>query len=97
MKLSEFLDEEVKQDLREAYQDNKFSFIGDVGFFTWSEIEKNGKLHIYISNMWIDEMQRNKTSLLYLRKFFRDKYPDAEFFYYHREKDKVKNGFHYLK
>ena len=45
-----------------------------VGFLCWREIWKDGKLHIYINNLYIDEQYRTKENILNLRDFFRKKY-----------------------
>lgn len=92
--LSQFLTDEVKQEIKEAIQDNHFKWIGNVGFFTWFEINKNSKLYIFINNLWIKSEYRGKTPLFWIRKFLRDKYPDMECLYWHREK---RNKFFYAK
>lgn len=46
-----------------------------IGFFTWREIWKDGKLHIYIQNLNIDpDHQKEGFSLTELKRFFREKY-----------------------
>lgn len=53
-----------------------------IGFFSWIEKKKDGKLFIFINNMLIKRKFRNKTNLLFLRKFFRYKYPDMDIAYW---------------
>ena len=90
----EFLTDEVKQDIKEAQQEGHFKWIDDVGFFTWFEYRKNGKLYIYINNLWIQPENRKKIPLFWIRKFLKDKYSDIQFGYWHNEK---KNRFFYKK
>lgn len=86
-RLQDFLTSEVKEELKEAIQENHFAWIGDVGFFTWLEIVKEGKLYIYIGNLWVEPSARGKTPLFWIRKFLKDKYPNLVFGYWHRDKD----------
>ena len=98
MNLTQFLTDEVKQEIKEAQQDNHFAWIGDAGFFTWFEIRKNNKLYIFINNLWIEPEHRGKKSLFWLRKFLKDKYPNIEYGYWERENKKTKdNEWHYSK
>lgn len=96
MTLTDFLTDEVKQELKEAQRDSHFAWVGDVGFFTWFEIRKNGKLYIYINNLWVQPEHRKKTSLFWIRKYLKNKYPEADYGYWEREKDKDRE-WHYSK
>lgn len=46
-------------------------------FFTWEEDTIDGKLHIYVNNLWIHPVNRNKNSLLFVRKFLKTLYPNV--------------------
>lgn len=98
MELKEFLTDEVKRGIKEAQAENHFAWIGDVGFFTWFEIKKNGKLYIYINNLWIKPECREHIPIFWIRKFLKEKYPNAEYGYWARYNPETKKDeWHYSK
>lgn len=88
---------QLKQELKEAIEDNKFDFIRkdgrEIGFLTWI-IPNNVDLVIYINNLYIEDGFRNRTNLLFLRKYFKEKYPTCKMFYWHKNKTQ---GYVYFK
>ena len=62
-----------------------------IGFFTWREIWKDGKLHIFVQNMNIDpdHAKVGSFSLTSLKKFFRERYKhNYRFVYWYNGKRK---------
>jgi len=61
----------VKQEIREAIENNGFESVIKkgkyIGFFTW--FDKNGD--IFINNMFILKQYRNFSNFLYLRDYFK--------------------------
>ena len=86
MKLAQLLNDEVKQNIREAIKDNRIHWLEKngktIGFHTW---EDEGD-RIFINNMWIKEEYRDKDNLLNLRKYFRQMYPSGKSFYWNKRK-----------
>ncbi len=94
--LLDFLTDEVKEEIKEAQELGHFKWIEDTGFFTWFEVEKNDKLYIYINNLWIQPEYRGKTSIFWIRRFLRNKYPNVKYGYWFRG-DKNNKEWHYSK
>jgi len=59
-----------------------FKYGESTGFYTWKEIWNDSKLYVFINNMCCWE----KSNLLSIRKFLRERYPDAEYLYWHSKK-----------
>lgn len=80
---------QLKEELQEAVREHRFSFIKkngiDIGFFTWI-IPNSVDLVIYINNLYIEEPFRNRFNLLFLRRYFKNKYPNCSMFYWHKYK-----------
>jgi len=86
--------ERKRRELKEAIEKDHLKFIDDIGFYTWSEIRKNGKLYIWVTDMYIIPEERNKPRFFEIRKFLKEKYPDAEFGYWWSRK---RNRFYYVR
>ena len=84
-----YLTPKVKQNIKEAFDSGRLHFIekngNTIGFHTW-EIKDN-KIVIY--NLWIDKKYRDKNNLLFLRDYFRKKYPLFKFIWRNRKKGKL--------
>ena len=82
----------LRAELKESLDKGNFSFIfnpksgQDIGFFTWLIMKKGNLPCIYVNNMCVLKEFRNKDNLLFLRHFFREKYPHMEFTYWKNEK-----------
>ena len=91
--LVKLLDTETKEELREAYEEGRFKFLGDVGFVAWLELIRDGQLWIYINDLYILPEHRTFTNMkkFYkeLEKFFKKKYKNAIFYW------KKDNQFYY--
>ena len=83
------LNKETLQDIKECADKGWFEWIkhngNEIGFFTWWLTEIEDKQYIYIGNLMIEDKYRNKKNLLYLRKFFKQKYPNIDYAYWHKE------------
>ena len=83
------LDNKSLQDIKEYANKGWFEWIkhngNEIGFFTWWLTEIDGKQYIYIGNLMIEDKYRNKKNLLYLRKFFKQKYPNIDYAYWHKD------------
>ena len=93
MSLIEHLLEDVdfNEDICERIVDDKFDFIEkdkEIGYYTWKEVWKDGNMWVFIDNLFIEPKERNKGNLLFLRKHFRDKFPNAYLFYWYSDKRK---------
>lgn len=57
-------------------------------FFTWSEDIIDGKLYIFVNNLWINPELRNKNSLLSIRGFLKGLYPGVhKGYWFNKRKD----------
>ena len=67
------IDDDCKKEIEDAIIDGRFEFLkkGDtiIGFYVWHN--KDGQ--IFINNMCVLKMYRDKNNLLPLRKYLRDK------------------------
>jgi len=83
--------EEVRRNLEEAIYNQSFRIIRndedkEVGFFTWFENVKDGKLCIFINNMLILKEHKGEYNLCKLRSWFREMYPRARFYWRSRKR-----------
>lgn len=83
--------QEVKLELEEAIYNQRFKVIRndediEIGFFTWWEEVIKGKLYIFINNMFILKEHKGEYNLCKLRKWFRDMYPRAVFYWRSRKR-----------
>ena len=92
----EFLDAETQEQVKEAIEEERIKWLGDYGFVTWLEKVRDGRLWIYINNLYTLPEYRSFSNMRKcykeLERFLRNKYPDA-IGYWHREKG---NRFHYV-
>lgn len=81
---------EVSEDIYRALQEDRIHFIFKnnelIGFCTWLEIIKQEELFIFINNLYVHPTERTLTNLMPVRKFFREKFPQARMFYWHSRK-----------
>lgn len=79
-------DHEVRCDLDDCINHGRFLILytgGEpAGFLTWCEMDRNGKLFIWVNNLFT----LKRSSLFFLRKFFRRKFPDMYRAYWWSEK-----------
>ena len=84
--------EDVRESIRNAINRNNIIHIIKsgvwMGFVTWLEVYKNGRQYIYLNNLFIKKAYESMDNLLFLRKILRNKYPFADFFYWHSAKKK---------
>ena len=60
-----------------------------IKFLTWEEQNQNGKLYIFISNLWVEPKYRNKNSLNMIRGKLKGIYKNARFIWFDRKKQKL--------
>lgn len=88
MRVQDYAD--IYESIADAVAEGKIKAISKngeiIGFFSWRESIKNGKKCIFVNNMCIKRRYRNPANLLFLRRFFRDLYPDMYFTYWHNSK-----------
>jgi hypothetical protein len=84
--------ENVKKDIYECIEKGWFQFIVKdnrrIGFITWHEVWKDRKLHIFVNNMIVFKEFRNRNNLLNIRRFFKDRYPERCWAFWHSRKKK---------
>lgn len=77
--------EETQRDIKSAIEDNRFLVLkkdnNEIGFFIYEYDNEK----VWIGDMWIDETYRG-TNLLFLRKYFRDKFPNIHKFNWRNRK-----------
>jgi hypothetical protein len=77
----------IHTSIANALCENRFSYLynasgNKIGFYTWCD--NQGK--ILINNLLIYRQYRNRINLLQMRNYFRNKYPNAEIFYWKNRK-----------
>lgn len=60
-------------------------------FFTWKEDEIDGKLYIFLNNLYIHPSVRNKDTLISIRSFIKKLYPNVyQGYWYNKRRDCLK-------
>ena len=59
-------------------------------FFTWIVEDIDGQTYIFVNNLFIHPSIRNKNTLLSIRKFLRNLYPNSRGYWYNKKRDCLK-------